>query len=158
MIRNALLAIALLLAFSTAATAQLGQSELEERLTCQCGCGLTVHTCNHLQCSFGIPAKEDIAASLAKGEEPQSILDRYVEEYGEQVLSSPTTTGFNLLAWTGPYIAITLAGFILIGALRRLARTRTAAAASEGEELAPTLQATPEERARLTKELEDFDQ
>ena len=26
-------------------------SEIEESLTCQCGCGLTVHSCNHLQVS-----------------------------------------------------------------------------------------------------------
>ncbi len=155
--RRALAAVALVLAFSTAAFAQLGQSELEERLTCQCGCGLTVHTCNHLQCSFGVPVKEDIAASLARGEDGEAILERYVAEYGEKVLSSPTTTGFNLLAWTAPYIAILFAGVFLIGALRRLARTRTADL--EANPATPPVTATTDaERERLKRELEEYDQ
>ena len=27
------------------------QGQVESSLTCQCGCGLTVHSCNHLSCS-----------------------------------------------------------------------------------------------------------
>src|SRR6185436_12806758 len=37
------------------------QQEIEESLTCQCGCGLTVHSCNHLQCPSGEPIKKEIA-------------------------------------------------------------------------------------------------
>ena len=59
---------AAVLAFAVLATGtatSAGQREVEERLACQCGCGLTVHTCNHLQCSFAVPVREDIAKSLA---------------------------------------------------------------------------------------------
>jgi cytochrome c-type biogenesis protein CcmH/NrfF len=153
---RAALAALLLLATVCAgpASAQLGQTELEERLTCQCGCGLTVHTCNHLQCSFGVPVKEDIRDSLARGESGEEILDRYVSEYGEKVLSSPTTTGFNLLAWTAPYIALLLGGLVLFATLRRLARIRRpeapTAVSSSGDLADP-------ERRRLEQELEDFD-
>ena len=47
---------------TAASAAAMTQSEVESRLACQCGCGLTVHTCDHLQCSFGVPVKDDIAA------------------------------------------------------------------------------------------------
>jgi cytochrome c-type biogenesis protein CcmH len=99
----------------------LGQREVEEGLTCQCGCGLTVATCNHLECSFAIPVRKDIAESLARGETGQQILDRYKTEYGEKVLSSPVPEGFNLLAWIGPYLGIGVAGFIMFAFLRRRA-------------------------------------
>ena len=50
------------------------QSEIEEALTCQCGCGLTVHSCNHVQCPSGIPLKEEIAAQLAAGKTRAEVL------------------------------------------------------------------------------------
>jgi cytochrome c-type biogenesis protein CcmH len=92
---------------------------VEERLTCQCGCGLTVHTCNHLQCSFGVPVKKDVAASLAAGQTGEEILARYVAQYGEKILSSPTRKGFNLLAWYGPYAVVAASAVLLIVMLRR---------------------------------------
>jgi cytochrome c-type biogenesis protein CcmH len=90
--------------------APLGQREIEEMLTCQCGCGLTVATCNHLECSFAVPVRKDVAESLARGETGAQIIERYKKEYGEKVLSSPIPEGFNLLAWIGPYLAIVIAG------------------------------------------------
>jgi hypothetical protein len=50
------------------------QSEIEEALTCQCGCGLTVHSCNHLQCPSGEPIKDDIRRRLGLGESRETIL------------------------------------------------------------------------------------
>lgn len=105
-----------------AVTAMAGQREVEERLACQCGCGLTVHSCNHLQCSFAVPVREDIAKSLAAGQSEDEIIARYVREYGEKVLSAPTREGFNLLAWWGPYAALVAGGFALWLAIRRLNR------------------------------------
>jgi len=40
---------------------------LEAALTCQCGCGLTVHSCNHLQCPSAIPLRKEIRAQIRKG-------------------------------------------------------------------------------------------
>ena len=39
--------------------------ELEESLTCQCGCGLTVHSCNHLQCPSALPLRQEIREQMA---------------------------------------------------------------------------------------------
>jgi c-type cytochrome biogenesis protein CcmF len=49
------LAAALLLAAAPRPAEPATQQEVEEALTCQCGCGLTVHSCNHLQCPSGEP-------------------------------------------------------------------------------------------------------
>jgi cytochrome c-type biogenesis protein CcmH/NrfF len=76
-------------ALSAHAQEAMGQREIEEGLTCQCGCGLTVASCNHLECSFAIPVRRNIAESLARGETGEQILERFKKEYGEKVLSTP---------------------------------------------------------------------
>jgi len=142
-------AAGLIILLSTAAGAA-SQKATEERLTCQCGCGLTVHTCNHLQCSFAVPVREDIAESLADGESTPTIIARYVEEYGEKVLSAPTMRGFNLLAWWGPYIALALGCGALFLAFRRWQAVAEVAPP-------PTHPRSDGDRERLVRELEDLD-
>ena len=91
------LALSLPLALPAGAQSVLGQREIEEGLTCQCGCGLTVATCNHLECSFAVPVRKEIAESLAKGQTGEQIIERFKVEYGEKVLSSPVPEGLNEL-------------------------------------------------------------
>jgi len=67
------------------------QGQVESSLTCQCGCGLTVHSCNHLNCSSGEPLKVEIAGQIAKGSTLPEILSHFENKYGEIILSSPNT-------------------------------------------------------------------
>jgi cytochrome c-type biogenesis protein CcmH/NrfF len=128
------------------------QQEVEESLTCQCGCGLTVHSCNHIQCGSGEPMKKEIAERLARGESKEQILDAFTKRYGEKVLSSPTMQGFNRLAWIMPFAVLLGAGTMLTLAIRRRA---TATAAAPRPAVAPG--GTDALRARLARELEDLD-
>lgn len=96
------------------------QKEIESALTCQCGCGLTVHSCNHIQCGSGEPMKKDIAERLARGEGRETILAAFAAKYGEKVLAAPTFQGFNWLAWITPFAAVLLAAsFLAVGIRRR---------------------------------------
>lgn len=99
--------------------AQMSRSQIEESLTCQCGCGHTVANCDHVQCSFCVPVKKDITAALEAGQSGEQIVARYAEEYGEKVLSSPVPEGFNLLAWIGPYLAVFVGGIGILLTVRR---------------------------------------
>lgn len=126
------------------------QHDLEESLTCQCGCGLTVHACNHINCSSAEPIKREIAERIARGESKEQILAAFVERYGEKVLSSPTFRGFNWLAWITPFAAVLLGGTALAIAIRRRARAAPAADA-------PAAAADPALRERLARELEQLD-
>lgn len=129
------------------------QTELEESLACQCGCGLTVHSCNHLQCGFAIPRKNEIAQFLHEGKGLEEILASFVSSYGEQVLSAPTKTGFNLAAWITPFLVV-FAGAVLIG-MMSMRWTKRQSQAPTPELNVPTV---PDEyRERLKKELADFD-
>jgi cytochrome c-type biogenesis protein CcmH/NrfF len=138
------------------ATGPMTQSEIEERLTCQCGCGLTVHSCNHLQCGFGEPVKRDIAKSLAAGQTGEEILARYVAEYGEKILSSPTHSGFNLVAWYGPYVAVVLGALAIVFVIRRWSTDGGGRGGGAGPTSGgPTL--SEADRRRLQRELEDLE-
>ena len=95
------------------------QFEVEESLTCQCGCGLTVHSCNHLNCASGEPIKAEIAERLGRGEDKVTILAAFQSKFGEKVLSSPTFRGFNWFAWIVPSGAVLLAAIVLAIAIRR---------------------------------------
>lgn len=156
--RRAGVVMALAIVVTTAASAAaMTQSEVESRLACQCGCGLTVHTCDHLQCSFGVPVKDDIAAALAAGETGEAIIARYVAEYGEKVLSAPTREGFNLVAWLAPYVALTFGAILVLVAVRRMASGRGSNGPPAGEHSAAPAAVDPALRDRLRQELEELD-
>jgi len=133
------------------------QREVEESLTCQCGCGLTVHSCNHIQCGSGEPIKKEIAERLGRGESKEQILDAFTKKFGEKVLSSPTMQGFNTLAWIMPFAVVLTAGAILAMVIQRRTRqvvpvpTTPAPAAGGGSAKDDAL------RARLERELDAFD-
>jgi cytochrome c-type biogenesis protein CcmH len=137
------------------ATASLSTTqEVEEALTCQCSCGLTVHSCNHLQCSFAVPRKQEIATAIAEGKEKEEILTAYMTQFGEKVLSAPTTTGFNLAAWITPFLALILGGVVVSLISLRWSRQRAL------KEPKPPLvtEVTDEYRERLKKELARFEE
>ena len=97
-----------------ARAAAVSGQEIAEGLTCQCGCGLTVANCNHPNCSSSVPMREQIDAMLAKRMGRAEIIDYFRKQYGEKILSAPTTQGFNLLAWTMPFVALLLGGGLVV--------------------------------------------
>ena len=153
------LVVVLGLLLGTAAVAADGPSfqELEESLTCQCGCGLTVHSCNHLQCPSAIPLRQEIRAQMDAGLGKDAILQHFADKYGEKILSSPTTSGFNLTAWVVPFVMVALGTLFVMFTLLRWRRgkprpaTPVAVPQSAGD---PALSA--HERT-LDRELKQFD-
>ena len=127
------LAALLALAF-IAAAASVTTKEVEEALTCQCGCGLTVHSCNHLQCGSGIPLKQEVLTLVSQGLPRDEILVRFRDKYGEKILSSPTTEGFNLTAWVLPFVVLGIGVVVVLATVRRwtvVARADQAPAVSQ---------------------------
>lgn len=113
-------ALAALLALAgSSPAATVTTKEIEEALTCQCGCGLTVHSCNHLQCGSGIPLKQEALALVSQGLSGDEILLRFREKYGEKILSAPTAEGFNLTAWMLPFVVLGIGVVIVLTTVRR---------------------------------------
>ena len=146
--RGLLLVVLLLAAPVAAAT----QQEIEESLTCQCGCGLTVHSCNHLQCPSGEPMKKEIAERLARGESKDAILGAFRVRYGEKVLSAPTFRGFNWLAWITPFAVLLGATVAVVSAVRRWGRAPAATPSAP-----PPAAGDDDRRRRLARELAELD-
>jgi cytochrome c-type biogenesis protein CcmH len=155
MTRTIIFSLALfLLSLATFAIAAVNPTEVEESLTCQCSCGLTVHSCNHLQCSFAVPAKQTIAEQVGQGVAKEAILQSFVAKYGEKVLSAPTTAGFNLAAWITPFLALIVGGVAVGLVSLRWSRQRARQATTEK----PAADSQSDQyRDRLKKELETFD-
>ncbi len=156
--RRTVLAFALFLSLPLLSFAVVTNQEVEEALTCQCGCGLTVHSCNHLQCGFAIPAKKRIADLVSQGKGKEEITALFVvgdgesPGYGEKVLSSPTTSGFNLAAWITPFFAVVVGGIVIgLLSLRWSRRRRDDTAAPQS-----LAAAVDQYRDRLKNELDSF--
>ncbi|HSP96197.1 MAG TPA: cytochrome c-type biogenesis protein CcmH [Candidatus Dormibacteraeota bacterium] len=131
--------------------------EIEESLTCQCGCGLTVHSCNHLQCPSAIPLRQEIREQMAKGLGRGEILAYFQQKYGEKILSSPTTTGFNLAAWVTPFALLLLGTAFVVVTLRRW-RRRGAHPPSSDTPAAPTGGSRNALERELDRELRELDE
>ena len=96
---------------------------LGTKLMCMCGCGQILTQCNHLNCPSSGPMLKELDAHVAKGEADDLIIQDFVQEYGEKVLSSPPATGFNAIAWYIPGVAFVI-GLAIVVVLIRLWRQR----------------------------------
>jgi cytochrome c-type biogenesis protein CcmH len=59
---------------------------------------------------------------LAQGASRQQVLDFFVSRYGVEILAAPPKSGFNLVAWVFPALAVPLAlagGLLALRAMRR---------------------------------------
>lgn len=134
------------------------QNEVETALTCQCGCGLTVHSCNHVNCGSALPLKKEIGEQIVEGRSLSEILSHFENKYGEVVLSAPTTRGFNLAAWVMPFVVLGV-GSLIVGVV--LARWRGATNGGDRANMSSASSAEPsgdpELRARLERELRERD-
>jgi len=93
---------------------------------------------------------------LAGGSTEQEIIDCYVGKYGERILAAPRASGFNLLAYVMPVLAlgIGLVGVVIV--LRRWRRPLPVQPAGAG----PSTLSSDEARrfrARLEEELARFE-
>ena len=86
-----------------------------DRLACKCGaCNNTVATCQMLECHYSRPARERIGEMQKAGMGDQQIVDAFVKEQGLAALAAPPMQGFNLLAWTMPFVGLVI-GLAAVG-------------------------------------------
>jgi cytochrome c-type biogenesis protein CcmH len=112
-VRRAAAILALLLLAVVPATAgALTVNEVAREVRCP--------TCNTPLDVSSSPAAADmkqyIAERIDRGWDKQRIIDGLVAEFGEGVLATPAKSGFDLVAWLVPGLAV-LAGIVAIGIL-----------------------------------------
>ena len=135
----------------------------ERQLACPCPCTLDIYTCRTTDFSCGIsPAVHgDIQRLVDGGYMATEIMEALTGTYGDFILNSPRKEGFSLAAWFAPFAAVAV-GAVGIGALLRSWRmnAKTADAARQARAAAqpasaPSVDATPEELARLEAALRE---
>ena len=105
------------------------------RLSCLCGtCRNTVGDCAMLECGYCKPARLKIARMLAEGKSDDEIVASFVKENGVQALPSPPASGFSLLAWVIPYVAIALGLVAIAWFVKRFGARRATAAGPQLDE------------------------
>lgn len=123
------------------------RDDLEHQIHCQCGCNLDVYTCRttDFACSVSPAMHSDVMGLVASGHTAREILAAFKAVYGERVLMAPVKSGFNLLGYTMPFIALGT-GAVIVAALMR--RWKTSDHAHEPPSPA-RIEATEEELAAL---------
>ena len=107
------------------------RDDLEHQIHCQCGCNLDVYTCRttDFACSVSPAMHSDVMGLVDGGHSAQEILAAFKAVYGEKVLMAPVRSGFNLVGYTMPFVALGV-GAVVIAALLRRWKSRTPAVAS----------------------------
>jgi len=101
------------------------RDDLEHQIHCQCGCNLDVYTCRttDFSCSVSPAMHADVMGLVAGGHTAQEILAAFKSVYGEKVLMAPNKSGFNLVGYTMPFVALA-GGAVLVNTLLKRWKTR----------------------------------
>jgi cytochrome c-type biogenesis protein CcmH len=111
---------------------------LGEQLKCVCGCNQVLTACNHVGCTYSHAMLKEMDERVARGDSDSLILQSFVQEYGQSVLTEPPRKGFNWLVWILPIAAPLLAFFMIWEVVRRW-RHRSVLAPAGGPGLPPDL-------------------
>ena len=100
------------------------RDDLEHQIHCQCGCNLDVYTCRttDFACSVSPAMHSDVMSLVAGGHSAPEILAAFKAIYGEKVLMAPVRSGFNLLGYTVPFIALGTGAIVVAALMRRWKR------------------------------------
>jgi cytochrome c-type biogenesis protein CcmH/NrfF len=82
---------------------------LGHKMMCPCSCGQILLECNHVGCPYSDGMRNELMASINRGDNDNLILQSFVQKYGPTVLAAPTTEGFNQVAWIMPFAVLLLA-------------------------------------------------
>ena len=142
-------AVALALAAPAAAcTRHASQGRLETLLVCP-SCHTTL---DESDSEVAREMKSEVSRRIAACQTERQILDAMVDEFGPTILSTPRTSGFDLLAWVIPLGGAAAAAAALAVGAHAWSRTRSGPGAPEVPDALG-----PEDERRVDEALERFD-
>jgi cytochrome c-type biogenesis protein CcmH len=106
-------------------------NEIGHQMMCICGCNQILLECNHVGCPASDGMRNELMASLNRGDSDGLVEQGFVQKYGPTVLAAPTNKGFNRAAYIMPFAALFL-GFGLIVLVIRSWKNRPAPAIADG--------------------------
>ena len=78
-------------------------NKLGHQMMCMCGCNQVLLECNHVGCAYSERMRNELTTGLERGDSDSLVLQSFVQKYGNTVLSAPTSSGFNVIAWIMPF-------------------------------------------------------
>lgn len=120
-------------------------------LWCPLCAGVRLDVCELKACE---QMREVITLKLSQGASKEEIKAYFLEQYGPQVMGEPPRSGFTLLAWVLPFVALAGGGVWLVLMLRRWSLRRQAL--SSLPPIHPSSTSDPYAR-RLQEELKRLD-
>ena len=97
--------------------------------------------------------KQNIRVLLAQGKTPQQVLDIYVAEYGDRILSEPPARGFSRLIYVAPWVFLFGSIGLVVMVIRRLRAADPVPARVEKAAAPPS----EDETDRIDEELRNMD-
>ncbi len=95
---------------------------IKQSIICTCDCNMTVETCEgSMSCLTAKKLAEEGEFLIKNNLSEAQILNVFIMRYGEEILASPTKSGFNLMAWVLPFLVLGAVGFGITQLLRRWA-------------------------------------
>jgi cytochrome c-type biogenesis protein CcmH len=135
---------ALLAVLALAAPQAASLPDIEDEVMCvECGTVLSVSSSPVAQ-----QERTFIREQIAAGKNKEQIKAALVDEYGEEVLADPGSSGFNATLWVVPIALVLLASAGIAVAVRRWRRN-----AGTPAEATPPPPLSPEDARRLDAEL-----
>jgi cytochrome c-type biogenesis protein CcmH len=136
------------------ASAELTETEVSESLLCYACPGEPLSAD---RCPGGDQMRDVIKKMLQEGKSKEEILDYFAAQFGDSILTTVPKKGFNLVAYTGPFIALLIGIPLAIFLIRRWnsAGEKRPFEQSKAEQTA-TLD--DEMRRKIDKELSELDE
>ncbi len=106
-------------------------NELGHQMMCICGCNQILLECNHVGCPASDGMRNELMASVTRGDSDSLVEQGFVQKYGPTVLAAPTGRGFDRTAYIIPFVALFL-GFGLIVMVIRAWKNRPEPALADG--------------------------
>jgi len=96
--------------------------------------------------------RELIRQQLAAGRSKEEIKSYFAATYGDHVLAEPPSTGFDIIVWALPILAVLLGAMGFAGILRRLRQSTVATAEENAGTIAPAGPSTDDEYLALVEQ------
>ena len=116
MLHKIIILFFILITLMSSAADALTPGEVEESLTCYACPGEPL---NIDRCSGGDQMRGAIRKMIDEGKTKKEILDSFVGQFGEGILTMPPKKGFNLVAYIFPFIGLILGAVIAFVILKK---------------------------------------
>jgi cytochrome c-type biogenesis protein CcmH/NrfF len=139
--------------------------QVGKKVKCMCGgCNDSAGTCFHVGGAFSGPCDKakamlkKIDQQIAQGDSDDLIVQSFVQEYGQVVLTEPPHSGFGSVAWAMPVLYLVVGTILVVLVILRWCKREAPAmrlATVAGAAAAISPEALESARRRVAQETED---